>query len=174
MITITNGKDEFIIRTNELWYRNDELKGVATKLKHQYWSVELLFTEDEKGHCDKIVKCYPGGDSYLKIYPNKDTTKKNRILLSKKHYAEVKQIWENMNIEEDIKKDAMLDVVARIFSYECYQNYILELDSRVSLNEIFRDCIQINYPYKKYKKEIYQRSKVILKEIYGVDNIIKN
>lgn len=68
----------------------------------------------------------------------------------------------------------MLDVVARIFSYECYQNYVLELDNRISLNEIFRDNIQIDYPYKKYKREIYQRSKKILKEIYNVENIIKN
>ena len=174
MITITNGKEKFTIRNNELWERKEELQGKATKLKYQYWSVELLFTEKEKGHYDKIVKCYPSGDSYLEIYPNKDVSKKDEILLSNKDYKTVKKLWENMNIDNDIKKDVMLDAVARIFSYECYQNYILELDKRVSLNEIFRDCIHIGYPYRKYKKEIYKRAKLILKDIYGVENIIKN
>lgn len=174
MITITNGKERFVIRGNELWKREETLKGKATKLKHQYWSIELLFTEQKKGHYDKVIKCYPCGDSSLEIYNNKDITKKDEILLSNKDYKKVKKIWENMNIEQDIKKEAMLDVVARIFSYECYQNYVLELDNSISLNEIFRDNIQIDYPYKKHKREIYQRAKKILKEVYNVENIIKN
>ena len=174
MITITNGKESFIIRKNELYEREDGLKGKATKLKHQYWSVELLFTEKSKGYYDKIAKCFPSGDRYLEVYSNKDITKKNEILLDNRHYKKVKKIWNNMNVEKDYQKEAMLDVAARIFSYECYQNYILELDKTVSLSEIFRDCIKINYPYKKHKKEIYQRAKIILKDVYGIENIIKN
>ena len=39
----------------------------------------------------------------------------------------------------------------------------------VKLDEIFRDCVRINYPYKKYKKEIYERAKSLLDEMYKKD-----
>lgn len=172
MITITDGKDKFVIRNNELWERYENLEGKATKLKYEYWAIELLFTEKEDGYYDKIVKCYPSGDSYLEIYVNKDLTRKNEILLSSNDYKTVKKLWDNMNSDNDYRKEAMIDVAARIFGYECYQNYVLELDSRIKLDEIFRDCVRVDYQYKKYKKEIYKRAKQILKEVYGVENII--
>ena len=172
MITITDGNEKFVIRNNELWQRVENLEGKATKLKYEYWSIELLFTEKEDGYYDKIVKCYPSGDSYLEVYVNKDLTRKNEILLSNKDYKIVKKIWDNMNIDNDYRKEAIIDIAARIFGYECYQNYVLELDDKVKLDEIFRDCVRVGYPYKKYKKEIYNKAKQILKDVYGVENII--
>ena len=38
MITITDGKEKFVIRNNELWERFEYLKGKATKLKYKMLS----------------------------------------------------------------------------------------------------------------------------------------
>lgn len=171
MITITDGKNEFVIRREELRERNDDLKGLATKPKYNYWVVELLFV-GRRNYFDKIVKCYTGGDSYLEVFKNKSPKVKNKIVLSKKNYNIVKAIWDNMNIERDYKKEAIIDIAARMFSYECYHNYILELDTRIKSDEIFRDCVPVDKEYKKYKKEIYKKAKEILNDVYGIDNLL--
>ena len=88
MIKITDGEKHFIIKESELWNRNKDLIGKATKLKYPYWAIELLFIEEEDGIYQKIVKCYPDGDDYLNKYVNLDKTKKDYILLNKKDYQE--------------------------------------------------------------------------------------
>ena len=55
MIKITDGEKHFIIKESELWNRNKDLIGKATKLKYPYWAIELLFIEEEDGIYQKIV-----------------------------------------------------------------------------------------------------------------------
>lgn len=174
MITITNGKQKFKISKRNLWERQKELRGIATKLKYEYWQVELLFIESEKGIYKQIVKCYPDGDDFLKVYPNLCSEVKDVVLLSKEDYKEVKTIYDNMHTDVDYKKEAIIESGAILLSYEYYQNCILELDE-YSIETVFNEWVKMsNNFYEQYKKQIYARAKKILKEKYNVTNIKTN
>lgn len=171
MITITDGKETFTIKRKELWERKEYFKGLATKLKYDYWAIELLFIrkDKEKNKFDKIVKCFPSGDDFLQEFINLDSSKSNYVLLSESDYKEVKLIYDNMKGKTDYKKEAIIEAVAMMFSFECYQNYVLERDLYVKSENIFKDFVEIGYDYTIYKKEIYKRAKEILKDKYKVD-----
>lgn len=49
---------------------------------------------------------------------------------------------------------------------EWYQNYVLEENYYITVNELFDDVIELGYNYHRYKNEIIKRSKEILKEKY--------
>ena len=170
MITITDGKEKFVIESQQLWKRKSYFRGLATKLKYDYWGIELLFVKRGFNTYKKIIKCFPDGDNILKSYKNLDKNRKNTILLSNSDYREVKTIFDNMNGDKDYKKEAMIEVGAMLLSYEYYQNYILELDSEDSIDSLFDTYLKMNnYNYERYKVEIYARTFEILKEKYDVD-----
>lgn len=170
MITITDGKEKFVIKKQQLWKRKSYFRGLATKLKYDYWGIELLFVKKGFNTYKKIIKCFPDGDDILKSYKNLDKNKKDTILLSNEDYREVKTIFDNMNIDIDYKKEVMVEAGAMLLSYEYYQNYILELDPEESIDFLFNTYVKMNnLYYEKYKEEIYTRTFEILKEKYNVD-----
>lgn len=174
MITITNGSEYFVIRKDQLQYRDDDLKGLETKLKYDYWMVELLFIPKllNKNKFKGIVKCRPGGDYCLEAYKNLSPKKENEILLSESDYKEVKLVWDNMNVEKDYRKEAIIESYAIRLSYECYQNFILELDTEPPIDDIFYEFAEIPRHYDKYKEEILERAREILRDKYNVSDLI--
>ena len=172
MIKKTDGEKHFIIKESELWNRNKDLIGKATKLKYPYWAIELLFIEEEDGIYQKIVKCYPDGDDYLNKYVNLDKTKKDYILLNKKDYQEVEMMYLNMNAKKDYKKEMLIEVGSQIYSYEYYQHFILELGTREEMSEEEIYALYVENVFSgisKYKKEILEKAKEKLKDIYKVN-----
>lgn len=174
MITITNGTEYFTIRKDQLQYRDDEFKGLETKLKHDYWMVELLFVPKllNENKFKRIIKCRPGGDYCIETYNNLNSKKENEVLLSDSDYREVKLIWDNMNVKQDYRKEALIESFAIRFSYECYQSFILELDTDATVDDVFYHFAEIPPYYNKYKKDIYKRAREILRDKYKVDDLI--
>ncbi len=169
MIIITDGKDRFSIDERALWNRKEYLQGLAIKLKYDYWCVELLFVRREEYGYEKIVKCYVDGDSYIREYVNLNRESGNIILLEEKDYKEVKTLYKNMISSRDYRKEAIVEAGAILFSYEYYQNYILEDGFyEISADEIF-DLSDLLQDFKQYKKEIFKKAKILLKEKYGIN-----
>ena len=169
MVTITDGKNKFFIDKRTLWNRKADLEGLATKLKYSYWAIELLFICHEKDSYEKIVKCYVDGDDYVKEYPNLDKSLKDTILLSEEDYNEVERLYANLNSVRDYREEAIIEAGAILFSYEYYQNYILEDgEFEIDVDEVF-DLSDLLKGLKNYKKEIFEKSKSILKEKYDID-----
>ena len=167
MIVVTNGNELFEIPKNKLWKRNETLQGLATKLNFEYWGVELLFIPLKHGKFEKIVKCFPDGDDYLEEYINLNPNKKNYILLSDADYIKVKKIYMAMQGDVNYKKDAIIEGIANIFGFECFQNYILE-NANTSVDDIFKSAFEIGDKYKEYKDEIFARTREILKKKYKI------
>lgn len=169
MIIITDGKDRFSVDEKALWNRKDDLKGQAVKLKYDYWCVELLFVRRKEFEYEKIVKCYVDGDNYVKEYINLNSELKNTVLLSKEDYEEVRTLYKNMLSPRDYRKEAIVEAGAILFSYEYYQNYILEDGFyEISVDEIF-DLSDLLQDFKEYKKEIFKKAKSLLKEKYNIN-----
>ncbi len=168
-IIITDGKNEFSIDKGILWNRKEDLDGLATKPIHGYWSIELLFVRHKEKGYEKIVKCYVDGDAYVREYLNLNRERSNVILLNEADYKEVSRLYRYLIDPRDFKREAMIEAGAILFSYEYYQNYILEDGySEIDINEIF-DLSDLLKDFKQYKEEIFKEAKVVLKEKYGID-----
>lgn len=170
MIKVTNGGDWFVIPDNKLWNNKKRGKALITKLKYEYWGTELRFIFEENNKYQKIIKTYRDGETILKEYTNLTVSCLNEITLNIDDYNEVKSIYANMQTDKDYKKEALIKSCAILFSYECYQNYILEVDMTVNVEYIFNDFIGVTSTlYKNYKKEIFEEAKKILKQEYKVN-----
>ena len=70
------------------------------------------------------------------------------------------------------KRNAIVNAYAQLLAYECYTDLIVyELDS-INVEYIFKDIYERGYfrnEKDKYKKDIYERTKELLKEEYNVD-----
>ena len=170
MITITNGVEEFSIE--------DELaekvkRGLIISPCREFWYLELLFEKDnEKERYVRIVKKFPpsSGDE-LKSYYNLNE-ESGKILLSDEDYIEVKRLYNNMQIVDDKRKEAVIKAVSTLFAYECYDNYCLEEISEVNVEDIYLEISSALANYNEcitYKEEIYDITKKTLKEVYKID-----
>lgn len=107
----------------------------------------------------------PEGDT-IKEYNNLDLSRKNFVTLNYKDYEEISRIYFKMINSVNIQKDAIVEAGAILLSFEWYQNYVLEENDYISVNELFNDVLELGYNYHRYKNEIIKRSKAILKEKY--------
>lgn len=160
---ITDGKESIKINNNKLFKTGVSNLKIKSKLK--YWMVELVFIRNDKGFVEKIVKRLPEGDT-IKEYNNLDLSRKNFVTLNYKDYEEISRIYFKMINSVNIQKDAIVEAGAILLSFEWYQNYVLEENDYISVNELFDDVLELGYNYRRYKNEIIKRSKAILKEKY--------
>lgn len=174
MITITNGIEEISIKEN---MTKKTKKGIIISPCRDYWYIEL-FAEVKKGKYTRIIKKLPpdSGDE-LKSYYNLDIYSEKGIVLSNEDYAEVKRLYENMQVVDIKRKESIILAAATLFAYECYQNYYLEELYKVPSEEMFEEIVVALQQYKElstYKKEIYAMAKKILKEKYELENLLKD
>lgn len=172
MITITNGIEQMTIR-EEVTKKVE--RGVRVSPNKYYCNIELLL----EGECDSfqrvIKKLPPDSGDELKSYYNLNTDLKNEILLSNNDFIEVKRLYDNMMLDDEIRKEELILAAATLFAYECYKNYYLEELYEVSSKEIFDEIIMGLSEYKElknYKKEIYNKAREILKNKYRIKDII--
>ena len=166
MLIVTNGIEQFKVAKKTLWNRKTPVSGLATKLNFEYWGIELVFIISKNKKFDKILKCLPDGD-VIEEYKNLDTEKKNFILLSDENYFKVKKMYMAMQDDRDYEKEALIEGLANILSFDFFQSSILE-DEEVSLEILFKDIFETKNRYKNYKEEIFKRTMEILKTKYKV------
>lgn len=172
MIEITDGVRTICINKNSLDFdkENNEL---ILKAKMNYWCTVLGFDLDKNKNISRIVKRFYDGDIHA-IFYNLGKNKDN-VLLSKKEFDKFELIYSNMKSEVDYKKNAMINAGVELFSFLCYQYYVLEDLNPTDIDIIFEEISNDVFNYKKYKKEIYLKSKDLLNEKYKVnylDNIL--
>lgn len=163
MIKVTNGQDNIKINEQNLI---ESSKGYIIKPLLDYYLIELLFVK-ENNYITKIIKTYLGGETALDCFENKKLTS-NIILLSEKDFERFKKVYYNMLSKNNLQKRAIVEAYAELLSFEYYQATEIEDCHSVSKDEIFEDELSNIYDYKKYKKEIYKRTKEILKEKYSL------
>lgn len=166
VVIITNGNEILKIPNIQFKDKSKCFDGVVLKPLFKYCDIELVFIPDNKEKITKIIKTYTDGDSIIEEYNNLDMSSKEKVFLSNQDFDKVNHLYNNMLAEKNWRKEAIIESVSIIFSYECYQNYIIEDCYNVPLEEIFNHAIQFAYSYKEYKKEIYVRTKEILNKHY--------
>ena len=117
----------------------------------------------------------PDSGDELKTYLNLNYRLKNEIILSNDDYEEVKRLYENMQIDKTIRKNAIVISAANLFAYECFKNYCIEELDEVQSEEMFEEIVRALNEYRElqsYKDEIYELARKILKDEYKVENII--
>lgn len=170
MITITNGVEEFIVR-EELTKKVK--RGFVISPCREFWYLELVVEQDnEKERYVRIIKKFPEktGDE-LKNYYNLNE-EKGKILLSNEDYEEVKRLYDKMQLVDDKRKVAVVKAISTLFAYECYENYYLEELFEVEIDDIYLEITNNLVSYnecKIYKKEIYNATKKMLKDVYKFD-----
>ena len=173
MITITNRKDKIILNDDELkikegnyyFYKNDF---------YTNWEIEIIFSvvddniiEIKKSFGSEEVYC----EDVLSEYTNQIKSR-DKVVLSNNDFNEVKRLLEKLRAGDTHKRNAIVNAYAQLLAYECYTDLIVyELDS-INLEYIFKDIYERGYfrtEKDKYKKDIYERTKELLKEEYNVD-----
>lgn len=135
---ITDGKESIKINNNKLIKTGTSDLKIKSRLK--YWMIELVFIRNDKGFVEKIVKRLPEGDT-IKEYNNLDLSRKNFVTLNYKDYEEISRIYFKMINSVNIQKDAIVEAGAILLSFEWYQNYVLEENDYISVNELFDDVL---------------------------------
>ena len=141
-----------------------------------YNYIELLLEGDDNSFQRVIKKLPPDSGDELKSYYNMNTDLKNEIVLSNNDFIELKRLYDNMMLDDVIRKEELILVAATLFAYECYKNYYLEELYSVPSKEIFDEivmCLDDYREIKNYKTEIYNKAREILKDRYKIkENII--
>lgn len=70
-----------------------------------------------------------------------------------------------MRSKNNLRKEALIEAVAQILSFEYYQSKYLE-ETNVLMEDIFEYEIPNIYDYRKYKTEIFKRANEILAKYY--------
>lgn len=170
MITITNGVEEFAVK-EELTKKVK--RGFIISPCREFWYLELVVEKDiEKERYVRIVKKFPpsSGDELKSYYNLNDEI--GKIVLSNEDYEEVKRLYDNMQIVDDKRKEAVIKAVSTLFAYECYDNYCLEEIEEVNVEDIYLEISSALASYNEcitYKEEIYDTTKKTLKDVYKID-----
>lgn len=176
MITITNRKEKYFIDEKEL---KKEGKNNYNLLDEDEF-IEILISFEYKKKLFKksivkIQKCLSSagvsrGD-ILKEYKNQITSE-NEVVLNDDDYDEVVRIITNLKKKDTKRKELMINCYAPIIAYECNRYYVLseldEPDIDYIFDEVCCSCIYF-HDKKKYKKQILNKAKEILKKEYNVN-----
>lgn len=175
MITITNRKDKFIVDEKELKKDKTNLNLVG---EDEFCEILMSFVYRKKlfkKSIVKIQKClssagYSRGD-ILRDYKNRIISE-NKIVLNDEDYKEVVRIITNLRKHDTRRKKLIINSYAPLIAYECNRYFVLSELDEPDINYIFNDvcCGCLYYLEKrKYRKEILEKAKDILKKEYKVD-----
>lgn len=175
MIVISNGKEKIGIKEKELKKERNYYKII---LENDYICVNLFFKLKNNNGVITIKqiekRLLSSGDNagdLEKVYPNMIDSN-NKILLSNNDYSEVKRLYEKLKTPDDDRVDTIIGCYSNLMAYECYMAFVVEELREVKVEHIFKDtnCDWFsNQELKKYKNNIYDKTKNILKEKYKVN-----
>ncbi len=162
MLKITNGKETITIPNDKLQKELSHNK--ILKTKYSFWDIEIVFVFNESGKVLRIVKRYKGGDESLDIYTN-NSTQKNLVLLNNPDYNKFKKLYENMNNNRNLEKEAVVTAGTIIMSYEYYKTmYLEENPEKLEISDLFQ-FFDSDFNYNKYKNEIIEEAKKYISKI---------
>lgn len=160
MITVTNGK-EFIKISSKYLQKN--ANGYLIKPEFSYWMIDLVIIVEDK-NITKIIKTLPYGEEVLDSFNNLEKSS-HEILLAEEDFRRFKKLYINMRSKNNLRKEALIEAVAQILSFEYYQSKYLE-ETNVLMEDIFEYEIPNIYDFRKYKTEIFKRANEILAKYY--------
>lgn len=169
---ITDGLNEFRIRDDML---SNVDNGIIINPLYDYWNIEL-FIEKKNNKFVYILKKFPEAGDILKKYKIIESNDDKLLLVSSDDYSEIKMLYDNMLQVDSKRKYVIIKSVAELFAYECYQNYYLEGTVENDPNIIYLglEFKLSEYLDNSYKKEIWEKTKEILKINYylNLDKVI--
>ena len=176
MITITNGKEKFIIDEKKLKKEKNYLNYLGS---YDYCEIVMSFVYEKKffkKSITKIQKCLASAGSsrgdVIKEYVNKGKTE-NEIVLNENDYKEVERLFKNMSVKDTKRKEVVISAFSIIMAYECYRYIkVSELKNKGDIDFIFDYVCSDSMYYiekMKYKNAIIKKAKEILKTEYNFD-----
>lgn len=175
MIIISDGKEKISIKEKELKKERNYYKII---LKNDYICVNLfLKLKNNNGVITikqiekRLLSSSDNAGDLEKVYPNLIESN-NKVLLSNEDYLEVKRLYEKLKTTDEDRVNTIIDCYSNMMAYECYMAFIVEELGEVRVEHIFKDtnCDWFSsQELKKYKNNIYDKTKNILKEKYKVN-----
>lgn len=173
MIIITNGKEKFTIKKQNL-QKDEEGERISPNIN--YWYIDILLVGKDDYYSKIIKKFPPESGDVLKCYNNIDSSKKNMITLADDDYKEVKRLYDNMLEVKKQRESEIVELSSRLFAYEYYLNYCMQEINHVPIEEIFGYVVKALSDYDDllyYKVKIFKKTQNILREKYNVKDLKK-
>ena len=167
MITITNNIEKIKISNKELEKYDNYYKGLKVKVKNDYFLIELIILKEDDDISD-IIKIRKNGEEILDRFKNRGSAK-NTIVLSNYDFNKFKNLYSNMQIKNNLRKEMIINIYSEMLSYEYYQTYLIEDTKDIILEDILNYELPNYYAHEEYKKEIIKESKKKIKDKYGIN-----
>ena len=167
MITITNNIEKIKISNKELEKYDNYYKGLKVKAKNDYFLIELIILKEDDDISD-IIKIRKNGEEILDRFKNRGSAK-NTIVLSNYDFNKFKNLYNNMQIKNNLRKEMIINIYSEMLSYEYYQTYLIEDTKDIILEDILNYELPNYYAHEEYKKEIIKESKKKIKDKYGIN-----
>ena len=167
MITITNNVEKIKISNKELEKYDNYYKGLKIEVKNDYFLIELIILKEDDDISD-IIKIRKNGEEILDRFKNRGSAK-NTIVLSNYDFNKFKNLYNNMQIKNNLRKEMIINIYSEMLSYEYYQTYLIEDTKDIILEDILNYELPNYYAHEEYKKEIIKESKKKIKDKYGIN-----
>ena len=167
MITITNNVEKIKISNKELEKYDNYYKGLKIEVKNDYFLIELIILKEDDDISD-IIKIRKNGEEILDRFKNRGSAK-NTIVLSNYDFNKFKNLYNNMQIKNNLRKEMIINIYSEMLSYEYYQTYLIEDTRDIILEDILDYELPNYYAHEEYKKEIIKESKKKIKDRYGIN-----
>lgn len=167
MITITNNVEKIKISNKELEKYDNYYKGLKIEVKNDYFLIELIILKEDDDISD-IIKIRKNGEEILDRFKNRGSAK-NTIVLSNYDFNKFKNLYNNMQIKNNLRKEMIINIYSEMLSYEYYQTYLIEDTKDIILEDILDYELPNYYAHEEYKKEIIKESKKKIKDKYGIN-----
>ena len=176
MITITNQKSKVIIDDRDLKKDKGNLNYVGVDPFNEIVIAFVFNKKLFKYEIKKVQKCLASaGDSagdVLKEYQNLIKSD-NKVVLNDDDFQEVAKLIKTLHTKDTKRKNVIINTYANLLAYECYRYFELaELDDEVDIDFVFSAVCSNSLYFSekmKYKKEIIQKARNILKKEYNVN-----
>ncbi len=167
MITITNNIEKIKISNKELEKYDNYYKGLKIEVKNDYFLIELIILKENED-ISEIIKIRKNGEEILDRFKNRGSAK-NTIVLSNYDFNKFKNLYNNMQIKNNLRKEMIINIYSEMLSYEYYQTYLIEDTKDIILEDILNYELPNYYAHEEYKKEIIKESKKKIKDKYGIN-----
>lgn len=167
MITITNNVEKIKISNKELEKYDNYYKGLKIEVKNDYFLIELIILKENED-ISEIIKIRKNGEEILDRFKNRGSAK-NTIVLSNYDFNKFKNLYNNMQIKNNLRKEMIINIYSEMLSYEYYQTYLIEDTKDIILEDILDYELPNYYAHEEYKKEIIKESKKKIKDKYGIN-----
>ena len=134
MITITNNIEKIKISNKELEKYDNYYKGLKIEVKNDYFLIELIILKEDDDISD-IIKIRKNGEEILDRFKNRGSAK-NTIVLSNYDFNKFKNLYNNMQIKNNLRKEMIINIYSEMLSYEYYQTYLIEDTKDIILEDI--------------------------------------